>query len=89
MPDNRMNVFEIVLLVVGLAAAFLGFQMINQLYRAENGQLSWLMIIAIFNWLTLLVLVILLSLMVDVSKRELNETRNLIYFLMQNQNKKK
>ena len=83
MPDNRMNVFEIVLLVVGLAAAFLGFQMINQLYRAENGQLSWLMIIAIFDWLTLL------SLMVDVSKRELNETRNLIYFLMQNQNKKK
>ena len=89
MPDNRMNVFEIVLLVVGLAAAFLGFQMINQLYRAENGQLSWLMIIAIFNWLTLLVMFILLSLMVDVSKRELNETRNLIYFLMQNQNKKK
>lgn len=89
MPDTKMNIFEIVLLVVGLAAAFLGFQLINQLYRAENGQLSWLMIIAIFNWLTLLVMFISLSLMVDVSKRELNETRNLIYFLMQNQNKKK
>ena len=88
MPDNRMNVFEIVLLVVGLAAAFLGFQMINQLYRAENGQLSWLMIIAIFSWLTLLVMFILLSLMVDVSKRELEEMRMLIESLSKKNRKK-
>ncbi|MBI2653889.1 hypothetical protein HYX02_03695 [Candidatus Woesearchaeota archaeon] len=89
MQNNKLNIFEIVLLVVGLGAAVLGFQLINQIYKAESGQLSWLMIIAIFNWLTLLVMFILLSLMVDVSKRELSETRNLIYLLMQNLNKKK
>ena len=81
MPDTKMNVFEIVLLVVGIAAAILGFQLINQVFRAENSQLSWLMIIAIFSWLTLLVMFILLSLMVDVSKKELNEIKTMIYLL--------
>lgn len=88
MSDTKMNVFEIVLLVVGLGAAFLGFQLINQAYRAENGQLSWLMVIAIFSWLTLLVLFILLSLVVDVSKKELNEIKTMIYLLSEKRKKK-
>lgn len=88
MPDAKMNVFEIVLLVVGIGAAILGFQLINQIYRVENGELSWLMIIAIFNWLTLLVMFILLSLMVDVSKKELNEFKTLIYLLNEGKRKK-
>ena len=88
MDDRKFNIFEIVLLVVGLGAGFLGFQLINLVYKAESGQLSWLMIIAIFNWLTLLVLFILLSLMVDVSKKELNEIKTMIYVLSQNKRKK-
>ena len=88
MTEGKTNIFEVVLLTVGLAAAILGFQMINQLYRAENGKLSWLMILAIFNWLTLLVMFILLSLMVDVSKKELNELKKLIYVLAENKKKK-
>ena len=87
MPD-KMNVFEIVLLVVGLGAAVLGFQLINQVYKAENSQLSWLMVIAIFSWLTLLVLFILLSLMVDVSKKELNEIKTMIYLISEGRKKK-
>ena len=88
MPDAKMNVFEAVLLVVGLGAAVLGFQFINQIYKSESGQTSWLMIIAIFNWLTLLILFILLSLMVDVSKRELKEVRALIDLLSRRNSKK-
>ena len=38
MPENRMNIFEIVLLVVGIGAAVLGFNLINQVYRTESGQ---------------------------------------------------
>ena len=79
MQDSKMSVFEIVLLVVGLGAAILGFQLINRVYKMESGQLSWLMIIAIFNWLTLLILFILLSLIVDTSKKELREIRSMIY----------
>ena len=88
MSDNKMNIFEVVLLVVGLGAAILGFQLINQVYKAENGQVSWLMIIAIFNWLTLLVMFILMSLMVDVSKKELNEIKTMNYLLSENIKKK-
>ena len=44
MPD-RMSTFEVVLLVVGVASAVLGFQLINQAYQTENGQLNWLIII--------------------------------------------
>lgn len=81
MSDTKMNIFEIVLLVVGIGASLLGFQLISQVYNAENGKLSWLMVIAIFNWLTLLIMFILLSLMVDVSKKELNEIKTMIYLL--------
>ena len=88
MEDKKFNVFEVVLLLVGLGAGVLGFQLINLAYNAESGQLSWLMIIAIFNWLTLLVLFILLSLMVDVSKKELREIKQLINLLAQNRKKK-
>jgi len=88
MPESKINVFEIVLLVVGIGAAVLGFQLINQVYQAENGKLSWLMIIAIFNWLTLLVMFILLSLMVDTSKKELNEIKTMIYLISENRKKK-
>lgn len=88
MADKKFNVFEVVLLVVGLGAGILGFQLINLAYKAESSQLSWLMIIAIFNWLTLLVLFILLSLMVDVSKKELNEIKTMIYLLSSNRKKK-
>ena len=87
MPETRMNLFDIVLLVVGIGAAFLGFQLINQAYKAESGQISWLMIIAIFSWLSLLVMFILLSVMVDVSKKELNELRLMVYTLSQNKKK--
>ena len=88
MAENRMNIFEIVLLLVGIGAAVLGFHLINQVYRTESGQLSWLMVIAIFNWLTLLIMFILLSLMVDVSKKELSEIKTMIYLLSENKRKK-
>ena len=95
MPDSKINnklntyskgnTFELVLLIVGLGAAVLGFQLINQVYKSDStGQISWMMIIAIFNWLTLLVLFILLSLMVDVSKRELHEIKKMISALYNN-----
>ena len=88
MEESKFSVFDIVLLIVGIGAAFLGFHLINQAYTAEKGQISWLMIIAIFNWLTLLVMFILLSVMVDVSKKELKEIKTLIYLLSENSKKK-
>ena len=88
MAENRVSVFDIVLLIVGIGAAVLGFQLINQAYKAENGQISWLMIIAIFSWLALLVMFVLLSVLVDVSKKELNEIKNLICIMSEYKKKK-
>ena len=87
MANTKTSIFDIVLLIVGIGAAFLGFQLINQAYMAESGQISWLMIIAIFSWLSLLVMFILLSVMVDVSKKELSELRMMVYMLSQNKKK--
>ena len=87
MPNTKTSVFDIVLLIVGVGAAFLGFQLINQAYKAESGQISWLIIIAIFSWLALLVMFILLSVMGDVSKKELTELRLIVYKLSQNKKK--
>ena len=66
----KISAFEVVLLIVGITSAILGFKLIN-LVHSQDGTVSWMMVIAIFNWLTLLVLFISLSLAVDVSKKQL------------------
>ena len=86
MALQRTNAFELVLLIIGLAAAFLGFQLINQVYNVD-GKLSWLMVIAIFNWLIMLILFISLSLTVDISRKELTEIKKLIEILSKNKKK--
>ncbi len=87
MDDTQVSVFEIVLLFVGITVAVLGFLFINRVYLIE-GKISWLMVIAIFNWLMLLVLFVSLSIAVDVSKRHLNETRKIVDMLSQKKGKK-
>jgi len=87
MQKVKLSAFEIILLIVGIGVAILGFQLINQVFVVEK-ELSWLMIIAIFNWLMLLILFIALSLGVDVSKRQLEEMKNLINALNQKKSRK-
>lgn len=87
MADTQVSAFEIVLLMVGVTAAVLGFLFINQVYLVER-DISWLMVIAIFNWLMLLVLFVSLSIAVDVSKRQLTEMKNVVYLLSQKKGKK-
>lgn len=87
MLRKRTDIFEIVLLVVGIGASFIGFQFINKVFDLENGQLSWAMLNAIFGWLTLLVLFILLSLIVDNSKKELEQMKTLIELLSEKKKK--
>ena len=88
MLGKKTDIFEVVLLVVGIGASFLGFQFINKVFDLDNGQLSWPMLIAIFSWLTLLVLFILLSLIVDNSKKELEQMKVLIEMLSEKKKKK-
>lgn len=87
MVYKKLTVFEIILLIVGIASAVLGFQLINKVFIADKG-ISWLMIIALFNWLTLLVLFISLSLAVDVSKQQLAKMEIMVYLLKKKKDKK-
>ena len=80
MADAKVSAFETVLLVVGIAASFLGFHLINRAYIAEQ-EITWMMIIAIFNWLMLLVLFVSLSLAVDVSKKQLAQMEMITEYL--------
>lgn len=87
MANAKVSAFEIVLLVVGLAASFLGFHLINRAYIVDK-EITWMMIIAIFNWLMLLVLFVLLSLTVDTSKKQLAEIKNLADLIGQKKGRK-
>ncbi len=77
---SKFTVFEGILLGVGVLASILGFHLINQLFISE-GTISWLMVISIFDWLILLVLFVLLSLVVDLSRRELDELKEIVKLL--------
>ncbi|HLD87324.1 MAG TPA: hypothetical protein VJB12_04630 [Candidatus Nanoarchaeia archaeon] len=72
----KTNAFEIILLLVGISAAYLGFKFINLLFLAD-GALSWNMILAIFLWLIMLLLFILMSLQVNVAKNQLLEIQRI------------
>jgi len=87
MTETKISVFEVIVLIVGIAAAFLGFQLINQVYNVEK-QISWSMVSAIFILLMLLVLFILLSIGVDISKKQLAKTEIIIYLLNRTKGKK-
>jgi len=87
MADAKVSAFEIVLLIVGIVASFLGFQLINRAYVVEK-EITWMMIIAIFNWLMLLVLFVSLSLTVDTSKKQLAELKNLASLISQKKGRK-
>jgi uncharacterized membrane protein YcjF (UPF0283 family) len=71
----RFSFFEVVLFIVSLAVTFWGFKFINELYQADAQKSSWLMVIAIFQWLTLLIIFVLLSLKVEVEREQLREVR--------------
>lgn len=61
------NFFEKTLLVVGLGVTIVGFFLIRAAYKSEQG-LTWLMLLTIFSWLTLLILFIVSSLNADVKE---------------------
>jgi hypothetical protein len=72
MDSSKLGTFEMLLVIVSLTVTILGFQLINTVYQ-QQGKVDALLLITIFNWLTLLVMFILLSITVDVSKKQLDK----------------
>ncbi|MBI4739184.1 hypothetical protein HY772_06530 [Candidatus Woesearchaeota archaeon] len=78
---QRLNFFEKLLFLVGVAVTVMGFYYINKLYTGE-GHLSWALLQAAFLWLVLLFLIILTDSnesikeeLKEVIKQHINETR--------------
>ena len=67
---RKITFFEKAVLVIGLFTILIGFYFIQTVYQVDRN-LSWLMLIAIFSWLSLLILIIISSLNADV-KEELS-----------------
>lgn len=55
---SRINNFEKILFIVGIAATVVGFYFINKVYRLDP-YLNWALVQAIFLWLLLLFIIIL------------------------------
>lgn len=85
MKRQKTTAFELVLLVVGVAAAGLGFQLIN----SAEGLEQVMRVTAIFSWLILMVLFISLSISVDIAKRQLEATHEIQSLIEQQSRKKK
>ncbi|MBI3033922.1 hypothetical protein HYY72_02085 [Candidatus Woesearchaeota archaeon] len=68
---KKVTFFEKAVLIIGLFTIAIGFYFIQRIYVIDQ-QLSWLMLIAIFSWLSLLLLIIISSLNANV-KEELSE----------------
>ena len=68
---RQVTFFEKVLLLVGIAAAVVGFYLIKVAYNPAEG-ITWLMLLSIFSWLTLLLLFVVSSVSTDV-KEELSQ----------------
>jgi len=62
---RKTTFFEKMLLFVGMSVAFLGVYLIRVTYKNTEG-ITWLMVMAIFSWLILMVLFIVSGLNADV-----------------------
>ena len=77
MGKTRIITFESIILIVWIAVAAMGFQLINMAHSSEVG-INWLMVIAIFSWLILLILFISLSLILNTTKKQLEEVKKIV-----------
>jgi len=68
--QRKTTLFEKALMILGLAVLVIGFLVINSLFRLDGG-LTWPALIAMFLWLIILLLMILVSSSQDI-KEELS-----------------
>lgn len=63
---RSLSFFEKLLIAVGLGVAVFGFFLIRQAASVSTEGINWLMIVAIFSWMTVLVLFVVSGLNADV-----------------------
>ena len=62
MIDTRKpNVFEKIVLIIGIIVVVVGYSFIQQMYMAEGRVLSWALLQTMFLWLMLAVFIIMMA----------------------------
>lgn len=70
MFGRKINIFEKLLLPVGIGLTFLGFYLILLAEQSSNPEVAWLRLIAVFTWM-LLLFVVIVSATTEDMKEEL------------------
>ncbi|MBI2545640.1 hypothetical protein HYV81_00485 [Candidatus Woesearchaeota archaeon] len=75
---RKPNAFERVLLVVGILVMLLGYYVINKVYAANNYELSWDFLQAVFLWLIIVIFIIIIAISEDIKQTMMeNHTKQL------------
>jgi hypothetical protein len=61
MNTRSPNIFEKILLIIGVMIVIIGYSFIHQMYVTDNYMISWGMLQAMFMWLLLSVMLIMLA----------------------------
>ena len=73
--SRKPNIFEKIVLVIGLVVVIVGYSFIQQMYIAEGASLSWDLLQTMFLWLLLAVFMI----MVAVNENVKEELKTIIH----------
>ncbi len=65
---RKPNMFERVLLVVGILVMLVGFYLINKVFVDNNSELSWQFLQTVFLWLMLVIFIIIIAISEDIKQ---------------------
>ena len=65
---RKTNVFEKLLLLVGLLVLLIGYFLINRVFIFEGHQLSWGFLQTVFLWLLMVIFIVMLAIGEDIKE---------------------
>ena len=85
MEKLRVNIFEKLLLIVGILVLVIGYFLINEVFIAEGYKISWGFLQTIFMWLLMVIFIIMIAIGEDIKGGillkqldELNEIKEIL-----------
>ncbi len=88
---RRTNIFEKLLLFVGLLVLILGYYLINKVFAAEGYEISWGFLQTVFLWLLMVIFIILLAIGEDIKEgillEQLDEIKQLKEAILKGKNR--
>ncbi|MAE43142.1 hypothetical protein CMO93_05185 [Candidatus Woesearchaeota archaeon] len=88
---RKTSLFEKMLLIVGIVVLIMGYMMINKVFIAEGGKLSWGFLQTVFLWLLMVIIIIVIVIGEDIKEgillQQLEETKSLKEYMIKGKKK--